>query len=246
MVGETHSYNSAKNMNAIEEKPSASSSPEPFNIFRTLSPEENPLVIKDKLYSSLQQVQEEAEGLFYGSETDASKEKVSVSISRSPARRGVRKTPVIRLFFMPGKDVINSTIEVDGYCSGIESDDDEFESIQLPSSSSSSAKISQWKRDLIPYSYKKDFHCIKNSSKDQEKLQRERHRISLLTGLKISGGIESVSGYLLKQCSKDCNIWRKHHVQLLPNNELWYISRLKILRVDANQLGGTTRNISAT
>jgi len=243
MVGETHSYNSAKNMNAIEEKPSASSSPEPFNIFRTLSPEENPLVIKDKLYSSLQQVQEEAEELVYGSETDASKEKVSVSISRSPARRGVRKTPLIRLFFMPGKDVINSTIEVDGYCSGIESDDDEFESIQLPSSSSSSAKNPQWKRDLIPYSYKKDFHCIKNSSKDQEKLQRERHRISLLTGLKNSGGIESVSGYLLKQCSKDCNIWRKHHVQLLPNNELWYISRLKILRVDANQLGGKTRNI---
>lgn len=243
MGGETRTYDDAQNSNAIGDTSSKSSSPETFNIFRTLSPEENPLKIKDKLYNSLQQVQEEAEELIYGSTTDASKKLASGSIPGSPTRRVVRKTPVIRLFFMPGKDVSNSTIEVDGYCSGIESDDEEFGSIQFPSSSSSTEKIPQWKRELIPYFYQNNFQCIKNSTKDQDTLQRERHRASLLAGLKSSGGMESVSGYLLKQCSKDCNIWRKYHVELLPNNELWYISRLKILRVDANRLGGSSRNI---
>ena len=214
-------------------------SPEAFNLFRTLLPDENPLQVKNEMWTQVQQLQEEANALFGANE--------DLSTARRP-----RKAPVIRLFFMPchNSGVSNATIEIEGYCTGAESDDDDDEEegddandcISNGKNAREADDISplpQWKRELISYS------CQDKAilSKNQRILVKDRHRLAILSGLEMASGNECVSGYLLKQSKTDNNIWKKVHCVLPNNQQFWYVSRIKEIgpeeSPDANMI--TTR-----
>jgi PH domain. len=109
---------------------STHSGSEVFNLFQSLSPDDNPLLVKDAMYQKILSIQDEAVschgGQSFGSGTSFNDD--DASSSKSPNRR-IRKPPVIRFFFMPCHNggVSNATIEMEGYCTDSQDDDEEEE-----------------------------------------------------------------------------------------------------------------------
>lgn len=226
------SHNSTSNANHSLSQPQNSSGSEAFNLFKTLSPDDNPLFVKDELYQKILLIQEEAIALFgsssAGSGPGSSADDITAATSKSPRR--VRKPPVIRLFFMPchNSGVSNATIEMEGYCTDTEEEndndvdnDEDTEMNEL--SSNATTPIPQWKRDMIPYSS----HPKVEISKQQKGLMKERRLLTILSGHEIASGNECVSGYLLKQSKLDGNVWKRVHCVLPNYPQFWFVSRVE-------------------
>lgn len=109
---------------------STHSGSEVFNLFQSLSPDDNPLLVKDAIYQKILSIQDEAVschgGQSFGSGTSFNDD--DASSSKSPNRR-IRKPPMIRFFFMPCHNggVSNATIEMEGYCTDSQDDEEEEE-----------------------------------------------------------------------------------------------------------------------
>jgi len=230
----TTSHGSASNsIHPQSQQHTNSSGAEAFNLFKTLSPDDNPLIVKDALYQQILLIQEEAMVLFGSTSTvsgsGSNGDDTSSTSSKSPRR--VRKPPVIRLFFMPchNSGVSNATIEMEGYCTDSEDEsdyddsgnDDDTDMNQLHSTTATN--IPQWKRDIIPYAS----HPKANLSREQRLLMKERRLLTILSGHEISSSNECVSGYLLKQSKRDGNVWKRFHCVLPNNPQFWFVSRVK-------------------
>ncbi len=253
---------------------------EAFNIFRTLFPDENPLQVKNEMWAKAQHVQKEAHLLFGETTSHAHDDPSSIATGihasnpsinssmnvNSPTRninmnRARQKPPIIRLFFVPCHDngvPSNATIEIEGYCTDADSDDDKGDEDEVDygdenrfgvtsylnsngmneDHSQSEPLTPPWKRELQPYRYVscQDQDGAIQISQDQRILVRERHRFAILSGLEASSGDGCVSGYLFKLCERDSNVWKRFHCVLPNNQQFWYVSRVKdveaIARVD--------------
>lgn len=239
---------------------------EAFNIFRTLLPDENPLQVKNEMWSKAQHVQEEAHILFGESDDSSTASSIATGIhtSRSPRRdRARNKPPIIRLFFVPCHDN-SATIEIEGYCTDADSDDDEDyndndddnvysgskskkdcqpdENFQMEDEDTS---VPQWKCELELYRYTSCREGI-TLSQEQQNLVRERHQFAILSGLEASSSASSgdgcISGYLFKLSERDSNVWKRFHCVLPNNQQFWYVSRVKDVEAAAGADEGTNAN----
>mmetsp|Transcript_9572 Transcript_9572/g.17979 ORF Transcript_9572/g.17979 Transcript_9572/m.17979 type:complete len:581 (-) Transcript_9572:658-2400(-) len=229
---------------------STQSGSELFNLFQTLSPDDNPLLVKDAIYQKILTVQEEAISLYeggqrFGSEISFHDEDAS---SKSPNRR-IRKPPMIRFFFMPCHNggVSNATIEMEGYCTDDQDEEEEEygkEETKIDTLVALDDKVvktdmhpeqvvsslQSWKQQLSPYFENKynTENPLKFLSKKQQRLVKERRLFAILSGLETSSGTSCISGYLLKQSKHNGgNVWKRVHCVLPANDQLWYVTRVK-------------------
>jgi hypothetical protein len=227
---------------------------EVFNLFQSLSPDDNPLLVKDAMYQKILSIQEEAISLYggqsFGSGTSFNDDDAS---SKSPNRR-IRKPPMMRFFFMPCHNggVSNATIEMEGYCTDNQDDEEEKDSEKEETNDDTLgfddqdgnnemhqqqfvSTLKSWKAQLLPYcdNNLNKYNTNKNPqlnflSGDQQRLVKERRLYAILSGLEASSGTGCVSGYLLKQSTHNGgNVWKRVHCVLPTNDQLWYVSRVK-------------------
>ena len=218
---------------------------EAFNLFQTLSPDDNPLIVKDELYQRIQRIQEEAL-VVYGSWQAASPENESITSSkptssnaRSPPRR-FRKPPVIRLFFMPchNSGVSNATIDIEGYCTDVEDDSEDCQESntnlqkgmveQEPNTKQN--KQPSWKNEVASTYIKNNNENMLRAlqlSNEQKRLVKERNLLATLSALEVSSGNDCITGYLLKQSKRDENVWKRVHCVLPNAQQFWYVYRVK-------------------
>mmetsp|Transcript_8251 Transcript_8251/g.24802 ORF Transcript_8251/g.24802 Transcript_8251/m.24802 type:complete len:1111 (-) Transcript_8251:334-3666(-) len=220
-------------------------SQEPYNLVRTLKPHENPLLVRDEIAAVLGERQRHAE-----------------AECGVPSRRK-RRAPTFRWFFQPcagdggGNGKIRSVpscVDIDGYCSGAESTDDDSCSSSTDEDGPDKVKrdalldatdgkeSEQGSRDKQGFSILDRHHCYHKFSsscfdEDAEGRNRrctnsslvdERHRLTILSqreGSATGGDGQCVSGYLLKRSRSDPNVWRRVHCVLI-DDQLWYVSRV--------------------
>mmetsp|Transcript_12942 Transcript_12942/g.17353 ORF Transcript_12942/g.17353 Transcript_12942/m.17353 type:complete len:907 (+) Transcript_12942:153-2873(+) len=200
---------------------------EPFNIIRTLLPHENPLSVKDEMMHLLLQKSKTAE--------------LEMGVAQEQNMQRNKKTPSIRWFFQPGLPKENndnemkliqhipSFVDVDGYCTTTESDEEEVEEedqdevLHRMRDSSSRAIPSSFSPVLHP----PQLH-FQHASKNSSSLQKERHLLSILSRQESAIDNHCVSGYLLCRSKRDPCVWKRVHC-VLTDDKLWYVSRMKDL-----------------
>jgi hypothetical protein len=221
---------------------------ESFNLFRTVLPHENPLIIRDNLVKKMSDMIEDAE--FISASSCSTWKSTSGSPSRSPIR-GARNQPAIRLFFMPcyHSGVSNATIDIEGYCSGVDSESDEDvdtcvdlvedeKMMRLNKEQDLSFLLSADDSALI------NDYSLNKISKREKVLYRERHRMMVLSNIEATSE-DAICGYLIRQ-SSDSNIWKRVYC-VLTNNQFWFVSRVHHIKhlgpgiedcpVTANRIG---------
>jgi len=215
---------------------------EPINIVQTIMPHENPLQVKDVMMNYVLKLQMDAE-----LEMEVRDSIVGGKILR-------KKSPIIRWFFMPCHIDTSTTsqkvdssdkncvryIELEGYCtdaftdsdgcsSDDSDDDDDDEETELRARDVNIKKKASlnWKRKVLPYAdYDRKFSADKNSSSmiNRKRLQRERHRLAILSRFEASLESCCVSGYLLKQSRRDEHVWKQVRC-VLNDDQFWYVGR---------------------
>ena len=211
---------------------------EQYNVVRTLLPSENPLQVRDSMISYVERLQEEVE-------SEMIRCRPNVAVDVSPKRK---KAPLLRWFFIPCRPqndsldegfIHDSTpircIEIDGYTSSMSDEEEEDDSdekeeerhIHILDGETQANDVPYWKRSALPYH---EF-CNENPSREQTRLQRERHRLTILSGHEAASGSDCVSGFLLKQDKHDFNVWKKFHC-VLTDTQLWCVSRVKTIGED--------------
>lgn len=218
---------------------------EAFNLFQTLSPDDNPLIVKDELYQRIQKIQEETLAV-YGSWQATSPENESIASSkpnssnaRSPPRR-FRKPPVIRLFFMPchNSGVSNATIDIEGYCTDVEDDSEDCQESNAnlqkgmveQEPNTKQRKQPSWKDEVTSTYIKNNNENMLRAlqlSNEQKRLMKERNLLATLSALEASSGNDCITGYLLKQSKRDENVWKRVHCVLPNAQQFWYVYRVK-------------------
>lgn len=212
-------------------------SPEPYNIVRTLRPNESPLSVRDDVVLSLV-------GRLRQAERD---------LGLTPRHDGQLPTPQVRWFFQPSLSAgsktknVSGCIELDGYCSEVEDDfDDNYvedssgqghsdlsepqEQQDESEGSDRAKKVERWwsmgpaeLRDAKPYRRRGTgatgpSNCI---------LSDERHRLAMLSRYMASLNDNiSMCGYLLKRSKRDYNVWKSVHC-VLTEDCLFWVTRMK-------------------
>lgn len=211
-----------------EIKQESSATAESFNLFRTILPHENPLLIRDQLVNKMSNMIEDAE--MVSASSSSTWKPITSSPSRSPIR-GARNQPAIRLFFMPcyHSGVSSATIDIEGYCSGVDSDSDEDADtcvdlvqdeklMRFNKEENLSFLLSANDSALLD-----DSSSLNQTSKREKALYRERHRMMVLSNIEATSE-DTICGYLIRQ-SSDPNIWKRVYC-VLTNNQFWFVSRV--------------------
>ena len=210
-------------------------SPEPYNIVRTLRPNESPLSVRDDVVRLLVGRMRQAER----------------DLGLNPRHDSQLPTPQVRWFFQPSLSAgsktknVSGCIELDGYCSEV---DDDFDDVDVQDSSGQGhsdlseskkqqdesegdrAKVDRWwskgpaeLRDAKPYRRRGpgttgSSNCI---------LSDERHRLAILSRYMASlNDNNSMCGYLLKRSKRDYNVWKSVHC-VLTEDCLFWVTRMK-------------------
>ena len=156
------------------------------------------------------------------------------SPSTSPIR-GTRNQPAIRLFFMPcyHTGVSNATIDIEGYCSGVnsESDEDVDTSVDLVEDEKMMRLNKEQDLSFLLNADDKaltmDYSQNKISKREKVLYRRERHRMMVLSNIEATSE-DVICGYLLRQ-SSDSNIWKRVYC-VLTNNRFWFVGRVHHIR----------------
>ncbi|KAL7480919.1 hypothetical protein ACHAW6_006582 [Cyclotella cf. meneghiniana] len=190
---------------------------EPIHIVRTVQPDEHPLQVRDDMMQVLVKLRRKAEDEM-GLRLHLNEERSESLIAQQLCQ------PTFRWFFQPCSALggsgtssssskiqsIPSYIDLEGYCTGDnESDSDDTYS----DDSTDDGRADESKVDF-PF------------SPAMNRLARERRHIAVLRDLSDPTFI--VSGYLLKQSSRDPNVWRRVYC-VLGEDRLWTIRRMKTL-----------------
>ena len=245
---------------------------EPFNLFRTLLPQENALEVKNDMWSRAQRLQEEAMALFGDLEQDESLSVIDSDTTGTIATTGtgrrdrVRgKPPILRIFFVPCHDngvPSNATIDIEGYCTDVDvdSDDDKNDNDNLYIHDEKETRNGTHEQDLhSTYKYtaanskkskwKEELKIYQYNTEqpyqipqEQKRLVQERHRFAVLSGLEASLGDGCVSGYLFRLNERDSNVWKRFHCVLPNNQQFWFVSRVKDVQAVAAAEKGTERS----
>ena len=207
-------------------------SPEPFNIVRTLRPNESPLSVRDDVVRLLVGRMRQAER----------------DLGLAPRHDGQLPTPQVRWFFQPSLSSgsktknVSGCIDLDGYCSEVDDDFDETDveessgqghndllkpQKQQDNSEGDRAKVERWwargpaeLRDAKPYSHR-------GTGTQKGILSDERHRLAMLSRYMASlNDNNSMCGYLLKRSKRDYNVWRTVHC-VLTDDCLFWVTRMK-------------------
>ena len=208
----------------------AGANTESFNLFRTILPHENPLLVRDTLVKKMSHMIEDAEIVSASSSTTW--KSTPSSPSRSPIR-GARNQPAIRLFFMPcyHSGVSNATIDIEGYCSGVDSDSDE--DLDTSIDFVQDEKIISNKEHDLSFLFHSDDSSLTTSSsttqisKREKVLYKERHRMMVLSNIEATSE-DTICGYLIRQ-SSDSNIWKRVYC-VLTTNQFWFVSRVRHIK----------------
>ena len=223
-------------------------SPEPYNIVRTIRPNENPLSVRDDVVRSLMGRIRKAE----------------IDLGLAPRHDNQLPTPQVRWFFQPSLSAgsktknVSGCIDLDGYCSGVDDDcggsDTEMEDTNTQKASDltepqkeqtdsedDSAKVERWwakgpteLKDAKPYVYRRrrgtDTTGCSNMTAEGEAealLSDERHRLAILSRYMASlNHNNSMCGYLLKRSKRDYNVWKSVHC-VLTEDCLFWVTRMK-------------------
>jgi len=213
-------------------------SPEPYNIVRTLRPNDSPLAVRDEVVRVLVERLRQAER----------------QMGLDPRSDQLIPTPQVRWFFQPSHQVggkaygramnVPGCIDLEGYCSGVEDSDDEGDELDLTTSCSNENprnRRSSWQHDEVDRWWTKGpaelqdaktyrYHTGSTSgllTTEQARLSDERHRLATLSRYvsALSEG-NCLAGYLLKQSKRDHNIWHRVHC-VLTEDCLFWVSRMK-------------------
>ena len=179
---------------------------EPVHIVKTLQPQDNPLQVRDALLQDLKQRQ----------------------------RKGVT-SPRLQWFFVPASNQIPNCIELDGYCTSVESDKEESsdEDDSDSDSEQDDSNGENWWRDAFLSTRTNDDPLQEHNGsfsssqhiRDDKFLHREQRRLNQLRNCQSALDRHCVSGFLLKQSNKDPHVWRRVHC-VLTDDHLWFVSRL--------------------
>ena len=185
---------------------------EPIHIVRTVLPDEHPLHVRDEMMAKLRQMRQKAEremGMYLEYEEGA-------------FQRSHPPQPTFRWYFQPCSPLggtgssanapkiqsIPAYIDVEGYCTEEESegdsDDNDSDDEGKENEAQSNPELSTMMRQLI----------------------KEKQRIAMLRDLADPSFL--VSGYLLKQSTRDPNVWRRVYC-VLSDDRMWTIERMKSL-----------------
>lgn len=183
---------------------------EPIHIVRTVRPDEHPLKVRDEMMTSLIQLRQKAEtemGLRLQEESLLGKQlaqpKFRWYFQPCSALGGIGDS-----FKSPKIQSIPSYIDLEGYCTGDEEEE------ELDDGDDSDECVRKLK---IP----------RLVSRQMQQLAKERLRVAMLRDLADPSYL--VSGYLLKQSTRDPNIWRRVYC-VLSEDRLWIIARMKPLK----------------
>jgi hypothetical protein len=197
---------------------------EPIHIFRTLLPEEHPLIIRDEVMSLITELRQRAEN------------EMGCHLTIEGGERELKAQyppqPTFRWYFQPcsplgGSSALSDSpkiqctpayIDVEGYCTEDESE------------SESDEENSSDKEDMINDETSYDLNVSANCQDSQmrHKLIEERCRSAFLKDLSSDMPF-IVTGYLLKQSWRDPNVWRRVYC-VLSDDRMWTVGRMKRLK----------------
>ena len=198
---------------------------EPIHIVRTVLPDEHPLLVRDDMMSLLNRLRQKAEeemGLYLNEDRDG-------DLLRQHPR------PTFRWYFQPCSPLggigsssqspklqnIPAYIDLEGYCTEEESESDHEDSCD----SDGDEEGKKENRSILSKEEKKQPKPV--VSLQMRQLIKEKRRIAMLRDLPNPSFL--VSGYLLKQSSRDPNVWRRVYC-VLSEDRLWFIGRMKPLK----------------
>lgn len=194
-------------------------SSDPFHVIKTLKPDDNPLLVRDKMLEHLRRIQQGA-----------------------PAT-GSTISPKVQWYFVPStgdpsRSPIPSCIDLDGYCTSMEEEehcgDSDDESITSANAQHIDAPLGDVDVLLSGSPFlaeeKTNEEPVKQPvSPSRTKPRNENHRNRLLKELRRFSQLRHAqhcgSGYLLKRSTLDPHVWRRVHC-ILTHDSLWYTTRV--------------------
>ena len=193
----------------------------PFHLIQTLQPTDHPWKMR-------QCMQERIENY----------SKMSLMNEHNMLQQQQHRTiisPKLQWFYVPDttKETIPNCIELDGYATTLEDDDEDTDSpVHHPSreddfSPRESLQLESKLTMLFPDRFQDQMQV--STAKNQhhfQRAQREARKKSELQSL-LNNSPSSIlfTGFLMKQSTKDPHVWRRVHC-ILTHESLWYVTRI--------------------
>jgi len=207
----------------------SSNSSDAFNVMHTLQPNDYPLQVRDQMADHLRKLQNEA------------------VVGRTII------SPKLQWYYCPvlqpadKKSLIPSCINLEGYCTSMEEDvddwgydeeedDDDQSNVMSDENDSFDTAGTVEDMDLLasrfPWLCTGDDTEVTRQRADagtrhgslKRKFRRENRRLNVLAAHEASLPQGTLSGYLLKRSTKDAHVWRRVHC-VLTDDYLWFVSR---------------------
>ena len=214
----------------------SSTSSDAFNVMHTLHPNDHPLQVRDQMADHLRKLQHEA------------------VVGRTII------SPKLQWYYCPvlqpadNKSLIPSCINLEGYCTsmeedvddwGYDNDDDDVDHVEEEYESSAirdendSLDMTGGVEDMDLLASRFPWLCTAGDDTEatrqsadagsryghlKRKFRQENRRLNILAAHEASLPQGTLSGYLLKRSSKDAHVWRRVHC-VLTDDYLWFVSR---------------------
>lgn len=213
-------YSLPKDYIQFEHEPPTEST-DPFHVIKTLKPNDNPLIIRDRMMEHLKALQHDA-----------------------PSQSSSKISPKVQWYFVPENTSSGSSIptfiELDGYCTSMEEeevlpddeDEDEQDTWHGDDESDTQDHGGYYDVDLLLSRCSLGVEENGNGENGNGKCPTKKSTGSLSKNDKelrryfqLCQVPPCSSGYLLKQSTQDPHIWRRVHC-ILTDDHLWYTTRV--------------------